>query len=156
MATVREAKYAFREFQRNIHVNSILLEVRTFQQFGSVQKPYKLAIEPKVHGKQSPIQCQKHIFALAVHSLDRTISGQVGQARCFLRLHGDGMKDVDTANTLTLHEGAQCAYHSFDFRQFGHRRAGDQEPGSRMSVCFFALASAAALKRARIGFPSYQ
>src|SRR2546429_9843793 len=65
-----------REFQRNIHVNSILLEVRTFQQFGSVQKPYKLAIEPKVHGKQSPIQCQKHIFALAVHSLDRTIRSE--------------------------------------------------------------------------------
>src|SRR6266566_2236967 len=45
MATVREAQYALREFQRNIHMNPILLDVRAFQQFCSVQKPYQLAIE---------------------------------------------------------------------------------------------------------------
>src|SRR5260370_40010 len=41
---------------------------------------------------------------------------------CGLRLHRDGMEDMNTANLLPLDERAQRAYHSFDFGQFGHRR----------------------------------
>ena len=124
MATVREAEYTLRELQRNIHMNSVLLDVRAFQQFSPVQKPYKLPIEPKVHCKQSAIQCQKHIFAFAVHPPDQTIGCKIGQTRCFLQLHCDGMKDPDTPNALTLDEGAERTYHSFDFGQFRHGRVG--------------------------------
>src|SRR6266849_9204970 len=45
-----------------------------------------------------------------------------GEMRSGLRLHGDGVKDVNATNSPTLNEGSERLHDSFHFWEFWHER----------------------------------
>jgi len=97
------------------------LNVGPLEQLLSISKPNKLPIQSEVQRNQSAVQQEKYVFAFTLYALNEAVCGKLRQSTRRLRLHRDGMKNVDATNVPALNERPQRAYHSFHFRQFRHR-----------------------------------
>src|SRR5438105_477247 len=75
------------------------------------------------------MQNEKDIFSLAADSTNTLTSRMAGDTRSALGLCGDGVKNVDTANSATLYKGTQSADDCFYFRKFRHGRSAGSGTG---------------------------
>jgi len=58
-----------------------------------------------MHRQQAAVQNEKHIFAFAIDGANAAALGLAGDMRSGLRLRGDGVKDMNTADSPALDEG---------------------------------------------------
>src|SRR6266436_3587412 len=79
----------------------------TRQQFFAVCKPKQLAVKSKVHRQQPAVQHKKDIFAFATNGANVPALGKAGNVRRGLRLCGYGVKDMNAADSPSLHEGTE-------------------------------------------------
>src|SRR5881227_391036 len=89
MSAVGETENPSSKFERNVHMSSIFLDIRAFEQLGSIRKPHKLSIKPKMQSQQTAIQRKKYIFPFAVHALNASLCCGVRQTRRILWFHRD-------------------------------------------------------------------
>ena len=123
MATIGETENAFVQLESNVHVRAGFAHVGAFQQFFAIREPQKLAIEFEMHGQEATVQSEENIFSFAADDSNAAALRLVGDMRSRLRFRGDGVKDVDTADSPALDEGPQRANDSFHFREFRHGRS---------------------------------
>src|SRR5260370_8443154 len=118
MTAIGKAEGTLVQFESSINVHAIFAPVGTLQQFFAVCKPKKLAVKSKVHRQQPAVQHKKHIFAFATNSANAPALGKAGNVRRGLRLCGYGVKDMNAADSPSLHEGTERANDRFHSRQF--------------------------------------
>ena len=102
VAAIGEAEDAFVEFEGDINVDAVFAFVGTLQKFVCVCKPEELAVELEMYCEQAAVQKEKHVFALAFDRADVAALHTAGDAGGGLRRRGDGMKDVNAADSLAL------------------------------------------------------
>lgn len=90
------------------------------EHFFRVAEPQELAVEPKVHGQNAVVEIEKEVFAFALNRADVPAFRDACDLRRFLWLRGDGVQNVNAANSATLDERAECARYGFYFREFRH------------------------------------
>jgi len=105
VAAIGKTEDTFVQFEGYIHVHSIFTFVGDLQQFFAIRKPEKLAIEAKMHSQQAAVQNKKNIFTFAIDNANASALGMTGDMRNGLRLCGDGMENVNAADSPTLDEG---------------------------------------------------
>jgi hypothetical protein len=124
VAAIGKTKDTFVQFESDIDMRAGLTLIGALEQFLAVDKPEKLAVELKVHGEQSAIQNEEHIFAPAIDDANATALSFAAHKRIGLRLRGDGVKDMDTTDSPALDKRTQRANNGFHFREFRHGRYG--------------------------------
>ena len=120
MAAIGEAEGAFVKFENYVHMYSVVWLVGATEHFFRVAEPLELAVEAKVHGQDAAIEIEKKVFASALNRADVPTYRDARDLRGLLWLRGDGMQDVDAANSATLDERAERARYGLYFREFGH------------------------------------
>src|SRR5258708_22306529 len=103
MAAIGKAEGTFVQFESNINVHAMFALVGTLQRFLAICKPKKLAVEPEVHRQQPAVQHKKHIFAFATNGANAPALRKAGNVRRGLRLCGYGVKDMNAADSPSLH-----------------------------------------------------
>lgn len=70
MAAIGEAEDAIVQFERYVHVYSILRLVGATEHLFRVAEPQELAVEAKVHRQDTVIESEKKVFAFALNRAD--------------------------------------------------------------------------------------
>src|SRR5260370_11385826 len=118
MAEIGKAEDHFVQFESKINVHAIFAPVGTLQQFFVICKPKKLAVEPEMDCQQPAIQNEKYVLAFATDSANAPALAKAGNVRGGLRLRGYRVKDMNAADSPSLHEGTERANDCFHFRPF--------------------------------------
>lgn len=71
--------------------------------------------------KNAPRELKDEVLSVARNFLDSLVFREASQIRGLLRFCGDGMKDVNGADSFSTDQWAQSPRNRFYFGKFGHR-----------------------------------
>lgn len=130
VAAVRKSQYATWQFERHVNMRSVIRPVRAPEHFLCIRKPDQLTVQPEVQANRPASQIQQEVFSFAMNSANVLPRDKTGQITRWLRFRCNGMKHINAANPLALHERAQGPCDCFDFGKFRHESGGISYPAS--------------------------